>query len=125
MGINWAAATWFAERQYSSNFDILHQKIDQETELLEQAAKLSNQCNLTQKNDFSAHRNVCELGQDSHVATQMRLSRFRQAEKALLSERHTNQTVMLGLLGLTTSALAAVFLFIQASCVAYRPRRLH
>lgn len=123
--LNWSAATWFANHQYTTSSVILQQKIDNETSLLTNASKVSDNCRETQRDDYSPHRALCDLSQDSQMATQMRIARFEQAQKNLAIERSNNQTIMLAILGLTSFALAAVFLLMQASSGYVRPHRLH
>jgi hypothetical protein len=123
--LNWSAATWFANHQYSTSSEILQQKIDNETSLLADVNRLNDNCKGTRRDDFSPHRALCDLSQDSQTAMQMRINRFEQARKNLLTERNTNQTIMLAILGLTSFALAAVFLLMQASSTYTRPHRIH
>jgi hypothetical protein len=122
--LNWLAATWFANHQYTASSEILHQKIENETTLLQSVSKLNQNCKESQRDDFSPHRALCDISYDSQTAMQMRLARFEQAEKNLLNERNTNQTVMLAILGFTSLALAAVFLLMQSSSTYHRPHRI-
>ena len=126
MLLNWGAASWYANHQYVTSSEILQRKIDNETELLDHSIRLAHHCKDVNRDEYGPYRSVCDLSQDSQLATELRLARFHRAEQELVTERETTRTVMLGLLGLTTFALGAVFLIMQLSAAHYhRPRRVH